>query len=208
MKPPMSHRPEDETTANWMKEAQKGYIRMGVLILLNKKPSHGYEIMKEIDSRTKGFWQPTPGGVYPILRDLEKSGYIKGQWQTQKNRRLKVYKITKPGEDILKHAIVKQAEIFNNISSLFTEFAKEVLNIEATTPFPNMPSPFTPFLEDKGCSENLQELEAHRKYLSENIKKMRQHLNEVDHKISEIKKQTAQETSKTSQTPSDSSTLQ
>ncbi len=70
---------EDKTTANWLKEAQKGYIRMGVLILLNKKPSHGYEIMKEINCRTKGFWQPTAGGVYPILRDLEKSEYIKGQ---------------------------------------------------------------------------------------------------------------------------------
>ena len=63
---------QDQTTQNWMKEAQKGYIRMGVLMLLNKKPSHGYELMKEINSRTKGFWQPTAGGVYPILRDLEK----------------------------------------------------------------------------------------------------------------------------------------
>ena len=90
-----------------MKEAQKGYIRMGVLILLNKKPSHGYEIMKEINSRTKGFWQPTAGGVYPILRDLEKSGYIKGQWETQKNRRLKVYKITESGEQILKKSNLK-----------------------------------------------------------------------------------------------------
>ena len=62
---------EEKTTTIWLKEAQKGYIRIGVLILLNKKPSHGYEIMKEINSRSKGFWQPTAGGVYPILRDLE-----------------------------------------------------------------------------------------------------------------------------------------
>ena len=115
----MASETEDKTTANWMKEAQKGYIRMGVLILLNKKPSHGYEIMKEINSRTKGFWQPTAGGVYPILRDLEKSGYIKGQWETQKNRRLKVYKITESGEQILRQAIVKQTEIFNNIGVSF-----------------------------------------------------------------------------------------
>ena len=108
----MAAETEEKTTANWMKEAQKGYIRMGVLILLNKKPAHGYEIMKEINNRTKGFWQPTPGGVYPILNDLEKSGYVKGHWETQKNRRIKVYKITKSGETILRHAIVKQAEIF------------------------------------------------------------------------------------------------
>src|SRR5512146_7897 len=107
----MKPKTEDKTTQNWVKQAQKGYIRIGVLILINKKPSHGYEIMKEINSRTKGFWQPTPGGVYPILRDLERSGYIKGQWQTQKKRKLKVYKITQSGELILKRAIVKQSEI-------------------------------------------------------------------------------------------------
>ncbi len=186
----MTAEAEDKTTQNWLKEAQKGYIRMGVLILLNKKPSHGYEIMKEINSRTKGFWQPTPGGVYPILRDLEKSGYIKGQWQTQKNRRLKVYKITNPGEAILKRAIVKQSEIFSNISNLFTEFARDVLNIEpSTTPLPSMPTPFSPFLEDKSCPENIQALEAQRRQLREKMATIRQHLNEVDHKIAQLKKQ-------------------
>lgn len=180
---------EDATTQSWLKEAQKGYIRMGVLILLNKKPSHGYEIMKEINSRTQGIWKPTAGGVYPILRDLEKSSYIKGQWQTQRNRRLKVYKITKQGEDILKKAIVKQAEIFNNISSLFTEFSRDVLNIEVkNVPIPPVPTPFRPFLEDKTQPESLEQLEHQRKHLVENIKTLRGALKEVDAKISKAKK--------------------
>src|SRR3989304_1587912 len=98
----------DKTATNWMKEAQKGYIRIGVLILLNKKPSHGYEIMKEIKDRTGGFWTPTAGGVYPILRDLEKTGYIKGEWHKQNNRNIKTYRITEKGKSILKNAIVKQ----------------------------------------------------------------------------------------------------
>ncbi len=185
----MKHEIDDETTQSWLKEAQKGYIRMGVLILLNKKPSHGYEIMKEIDNRTQGFWQPTAGGVYPILRDLEKSGYIKGQWQTQKNRRQKVYKITLQGQDILKKAIVKQAEIFNNISSLFAEFSRDVLNIEVNDiPLPPMPTPFSPFLEDKNRHETLEQLEHKRKHLSENIKNLRDRLKEVDAKIAKTKK--------------------
>ena len=33
----MTSETEDKTTANWMKEAQKGYIRMGVLILTQQK---------------------------------------------------------------------------------------------------------------------------------------------------------------------------
>ena len=180
---------EDATTQSWLKEAQKGYIRMGALILLNKNPSHGYEIMKEINSRTHGIWKPTAGGVYPILRDLERSDYIKGQWQTQKNRRLKVYKITKRGEDILKKAIVKQAEIFNNISSLFTEFSRDVLNIEVKkVPIPPVPTPFRPFLDDKTQQESLEQLEHQRKHFVENIKTLRSALKEVNSKIAKAKK--------------------
>ena len=180
---------EDKTTQNWLKEAQKGYIRMGVLILLNKKPSHGYEIMKEINSRTKGFWQPTPGGVYPILRDLEKSGYIKGEWQTQRNRRLKVYNITQSGNAILKRAILKQTEIFDTISDLFHEFARDVLNVE-TSNMPIPPSPFTPFLEEKpGCPQTLQHLELERKHALGSIKSIKERLKQIDGRIAEIKKQ-------------------
>jgi DNA-binding PadR family transcriptional regulator len=187
----MASETEDKTTTNWMKEAQKGYIRMGVLILLNKKPSHGYEIMKEINSRTKGFWQPTAGGVYPILRDLEKSCYIKGHWGTQNNRRLKVYKITQSGELILRHAIVKQNEIFNNIGVLFREFSRDVLNIEATDgSMPTIPSPFTPFLEEEiGTGQSLTQLEHQRKHMRETVKGMQERLKLLEKRIGELKKE-------------------
>ena len=187
----MASEKDEKTTTNWMKEAQKGYIRMGVLILLNKKPAHGYEIMKEINNRTKGYWTPTAGGVYPILRDLEKCGYLKGQWETQKNRRLKVYKITKPGELILRRAIVKQAEIFDNIGNLFREFSRDVLNIEPlNTALPIMHSPFTPFLEEKADGEkNLKTLEQHRMHTYETVKMMQDKLKQIDNRIREIKRQ-------------------
>jgi DNA-binding PadR family transcriptional regulator len=179
---------EDQTTKNWMKEAQKGYIRLAVLMLLNKKPSHGYELMKEINQRTQGFWRPTAGGVYPILSDLEKSAYIKGHWETLKNRRLKVYTITKSGDAILKRAVQKQAEIFKSANSLFSEFARDVLNV-ADTNIPMPPSPFTPFLEDTKSEVTLQQLEHQRKHYQDHIKEMREKLNEVDARIAQLKKQ-------------------
>ena len=182
------HDTEDQTTKNWMKEAQKGYIRLAVLMLLNKKPSHGYELMKEINQRTQGFWRPTAGGVYPILSDLEKSSYIKGHWETQKNRRLKVYTITKSGDAILKRAVQKQAEIFKSANSLFSEFARDVLNV-ADTNIPMPPSPFTPFLEDTKLEVTLQQLEHQRKHYQDHIKEMREKLNEVDARIAQLKKQ-------------------
>ena len=187
----MANEKEEQTTENWLKEAQKGYIRIGVLILLNKKPAHGYEIMKEINSRTRGFWQPTPGGVYPILRDLEKSGYIKGQWQTLRNRRLKIYKITNSGKLILRRAIVRQAEISGNIGNLFREFVRDVLNIETKSDsMPHLPSLFGPFLEDDAYNEaNLKHLELERQHTYESIKKLRERLKSIDDRIRDMKKQ-------------------
>jgi DNA-binding PadR family transcriptional regulator len=180
----------ETTTASWLKEAQKGYIRIGVLILLSTKPAHGYELMKEIKDKTGGFYKPTPGGVYPILRDLEKSGYIKGEWHKIKNRKIKTYGITDKGKVILRNAIVKQTEIANNINSLFQQFARDVLNIEPTAvQMPVMPNPFAAFLEKENKKTvSKEELKSQRKQLKEHIGMMQKKLKSVNEELERIKK--------------------
>ncbi len=181
---------DEKTTTNWVKEVQKGYIRVAALTILNKQPAHGYEIMKEIKDKTKGFWKPTAGGVYPILRDLEKAEYIKGEWSTQKNRKIKVYKITETGKAILKRAITKQSELAECINTMFQEFAKDVLNIEPKTlPMPVLPTPFSPFLEEKDQeSENSKEtLERKRSHLKAHIKMLQEELQTTNKKLAKQK---------------------
>jgi DNA-binding PadR family transcriptional regulator len=181
---------QEKTTGNWVKEAQKGYIRVAALIILNKRPAHGYEIMKEIKDKTKGFWRPTAGGVYPILRDLEKAGYIVGDWSAQKNRKIKVYKITETGEAILKRAIVKQSELANSMNSLFQEFARDVLNIEPKTlPIPVMSGPFSAFLEEskQESKEDLKSLKQKQKHLKEVMVTLRKELEGTTKEIARLK---------------------
>ena len=181
---------EEETTAHWMKEAQKGYIRVAVLILLSQKPHHGYEIMKEIRDKTKGFWKPTAGGVYPILRDLEESEYIKGEWSSQKNRKIKIYKITETGKIVLKRAIVKQSEIANSMNALFQEFAEDVLNIETKMlPLPIVPNLFSPFLEEKNQEQkdDIENLEEKRTYLKSTIRMLQKKLQTTNKKLAKKK---------------------
>ncbi len=180
---------DDKTTTNWTKEVQKGYIRIGVLILLNKKPSHGYEIMKEIKDRTGGCWKPTAGGVYPVLRSLEKARYIKGTWQTQKNRKVRVYKITESGKTVLKQAIIKQSEISNSIGALFQEFVKEVLKIEPETfPMPSVPSLFSVFIdEEEKTEDDITKLEQQRLDIQGAAKVLRKNLKLIDQRIAEMK---------------------
>ncbi len=175
----MNFEEQEKTTGNWVKEAQKGYIRVASLIILNKRPAHGYEIMKEIRNKTRGFWRPTAGGMYPILRDLEKAGYIVGGWSTQNNRKIKVYRITETGGAILRRAIVKQSELASGMNSLFQEFARDVLNIEPRiVSMPVMPSPFDAFLVENrpDSKEDLKSLKQKQKHLKEAMAMVRKEL--------------------------------
>ena len=182
---------QEKTTANWIKEAQKGYIRVAVLILVNKQPAHGYEIMKEIKDRTKGFWKPTAGGVYPVLRSLEQAGYVKGEWSTKRNRKVKTYCITESGRQILTSTLTRQNEIAANMSLLFREFSRDVLNM-GTTEFPvhAIASPFSAFLEDKPKDKSettatRRMLEEKRENLRRMIKTMQDDLSEVENHLAE-----------------------
>jgi DNA-binding PadR family transcriptional regulator len=179
---------EEKISSNWMKEAQKGYIRVAALILINKQPAHGYEIMKEIKEKTGGFWAPTAGGVYPILRDLENSKYIVGEWEIQKNRKLKTYRITDSGRQILERVIVKQNEITTNMGALFKEFARDVLNIETDRhPAPALPSVFSAFLDEEKNEVDIKKLKQQRKQIRQQITMMHQRLKMLEKRMAEEK---------------------
>ncbi len=46
-------------------------LQLLILALLAEKPRHGYEIIKALEERSKGFYIPSPGMVYPALTYLE-----------------------------------------------------------------------------------------------------------------------------------------
>jgi DNA-binding PadR family transcriptional regulator len=141
---------EEKAAANWLKETQKGYIRIAVLILLSKKTHHGYEIMKEVKERSGGFWRPTAGGIYPILHDLEESRYIEGEWDLQKKRKRKIFRITEAGKAVLKRALAKENQLANSMSDLFEEYLKDVLDVKVNPiQMPRMPNLFSVFLEER-----------------------------------------------------------
>ncbi len=40
---------------------------------------HGYEMIKEIEERSGGYWKPSAGSIYPTLQLLEEQGLIVGE---------------------------------------------------------------------------------------------------------------------------------
>jgi DNA-binding PadR family transcriptional regulator len=180
---------EEETAAKWLKESQKGYTRIALLILLSEKSRHGYEMMKEVEDRTEGFWKPTAGGVYPILRSLEKAGYINGEWGPQKRKR-KIYSLTESGKLILDRALMKHSQIADSMNSLFEEYAKAVLDLDPkAVAMPRMPNPFSPFLE-KNPKSKLEALEMKRKRMQHMIEMLQKELKTVDERLVMLKKKT------------------
>ena len=178
---------EEETAAKWLKESQKGYTRIALLILLNEKPFHGYEMMKEVEDRTEGFWKPTAGGVYPILQSLEKSGYIKGEWGPEKRKR-KIYKLTESGKLVLDHALMKHSQIAESMNNLFEEYAKAVLGLDPkSVGVPRVPNPFSLFLE-KRAKTKLEALEMKRKRIQHMVTMLQEQLKATGDRLAELKK--------------------
>jgi len=52
-----------------------GDLQLVLLALLAEKPAHGYELMKDLEERSGGFYSPSPGMIYPQLTLIEELGY-------------------------------------------------------------------------------------------------------------------------------------
>jgi DNA-binding PadR family transcriptional regulator len=50
-------------------------LQVLLLALLVEEPRHGYELIKLLETRSNGFYTPSPGMVYPALTYLEEIGY-------------------------------------------------------------------------------------------------------------------------------------
>jgi len=68
-------------------------LQLVILSLLADKPRHGYEIIKDVEERSGGFYSPSPGVVYPALTYLEEIEYATVETEGAK----KCYSITAAG---------------------------------------------------------------------------------------------------------------
>jgi len=72
---------------------EAGEARLAILSLIGDEPKHGYEIIKDLESRSGGLYRASAGTVYPTLQQLEDEELITGDQREGK----KVYRITAAG---------------------------------------------------------------------------------------------------------------
>jgi PadR family transcriptional regulator PadR len=76
----------------------KGSSNSLLLFLLEEQPMYGYQIVKDLEARSQGYFRFKEGTLYPALHRLEKTGLITGKWQVLPNgRQRRYYHITDRG---------------------------------------------------------------------------------------------------------------
>ena len=75
----------------------KGLLPIYVLHILSLEPSNGNDISHKIGERTGGLWVPSTGGIYPLLKKLEKQNLIIGEWDNPDKKFQKIYRLTEEG---------------------------------------------------------------------------------------------------------------
>jgi DNA-binding PadR family transcriptional regulator len=58
---------------------RRGDVRAALLVLLDEQPQTGYGLMEEIERRSEGAWRPSPGSVYPTLKQLEDEELVQAE---------------------------------------------------------------------------------------------------------------------------------
>jgi len=98
----------------------KGLLPLYVLYILSVDATNGNDISHKIGERTKGRWIPSTGGIYPILKKLEKDKMVIGKWDDSNKKIQKIYTITELGiielenkKLLLKGKIEEALEVFN-----------------------------------------------------------------------------------------------
>ena len=92
----------------WFESGDMKYV---ILKLLQDKPRHGYEVMKELEERMHGCYSPSPGTVYPTLQWLEDEGLVTARDVDGK----KVYEVTDAGRQFLQEHRDVVDDIFERV---------------------------------------------------------------------------------------------
>ena len=81
------------------RELIKGSTDSLLLCLIAQQPMYGYQIIREIERKSQGYFKFKEGTLYPALHRLERSGLISSKWQMLPNgRQRRYYDITAKGQ--------------------------------------------------------------------------------------------------------------
>jgi DNA-binding PadR family transcriptional regulator len=76
---------------------RRDVIPLLVLHLIAREPQYGNRLIEEIERITEGAISANPNTIYPLLRQFEDKGLIRGEWEHPDRRTRRYYAITPAG---------------------------------------------------------------------------------------------------------------
>jgi PadR family transcriptional regulator len=96
-----------------------------VLHYIEQGPCYGNQLMERIAGLTEGVLNVNPNTMYPLLRDLEARGLIKGSWEHPDKRSRRYYSLTKAGakeyEELLDDVLPFLGALARSLDGIFGE---------------------------------------------------------------------------------------
>lgn len=106
------------------------FVKLYILHLLREKDYYGNEIIDEIKQRLDNKWEPSPGMVYPLLRDMEEKGYVKGNWEEPDKRSIRRYRMTDEGYKHYNVILLMYKPIFEDSLHITKTVLKDIYGID------------------------------------------------------------------------------
>src|SRR4030042_4777276 len=106
---------------SYVRELLRGTLEPLLLFLIAELPMYGYQLIKELDKRSQGYFRFEASTIYSALRRLEKNGLLLSWWEqvAQKQSR-RCYELTEKGRRILNRELGEWQRFHGAISRVMS----------------------------------------------------------------------------------------
>lgn len=110
---PLVVAPEDASITRFQekleRELKAGVVGILLLLVIERRgPEYGYRLLRIVEEESGGRFVLKEGTAYPLLQNLEKSGFVESYWsQGDAGPPRKYYQVTPLGRAALTHALVE-----------------------------------------------------------------------------------------------------
>src|SRR5256714_2008635 len=116
-------RPQDPFTGGLRR---REVLPLLVLHFISEGPSYGNQLMERIAEITKGVLSVNPNTMYPLLRQLESRGLIRGRWEHPERRTRRFYELTAAGREEYARLEEQVRPFLEAVRSSIEEIVREV----------------------------------------------------------------------------------
>ncbi|HEX2468479.1 MAG TPA: PadR family transcriptional regulator [Solirubrobacterales bacterium] len=105
---------------------RRDMVPLLVLHLIQREPAYGNRLIEEIEAITEGVISVNPNTIYPLLRELEEQGMIKGEWEHPDRRTRRYYAITSAGRREHRRLVAELEPFLDSVIRSVTLIKREI----------------------------------------------------------------------------------